>query len=182
LDSRREGEEKEEEERESHLPHIHNVIHMITQRHKQIKEKLPPTLHLQLHGSAPLKRLATPDDQRQVMSAQPRIRVRRVVIRIPRAPQDRRDLDAALQALLAQGQPLELLEAVLLRGAVDDGVFEQVLADGRDVGCGFGVPAATGCVGVGGGVQGRVFEFPGVVPLVVQQAGIVVTLLQRQDC
>jgi len=46
------------------VAHIHNIIHMITQRHKQIKEKFPPTFHLQLHGSAPLKRLATSDDQR----------------------------------------------------------------------------------------------------------------------
>lgn len=40
-------------------------------------------LHLHLHGSTPLERLATPDDQSEVMSAELRVRVWSVLVRIP---------------------------------------------------------------------------------------------------
>ena len=122
-------------------PHLHNIIHMITQRHKQIKEKFPTTFHLRLHGSASLKRLATSNNQGQVMSAEPRVRVRRVVIRIPRAAQDRRDLDSALQTLLPESKALELLEAVLLCRAVYDRVLQEVFSG--DVGYSLDVSATT---------------------------------------
>jgi hypothetical protein len=64
-------------------PNLDNVIDMIAHSHKQIEKQFAPILHLHLHGSAPLKSLATPDDQSKVMSAKPRFRVRRVLIRIP---------------------------------------------------------------------------------------------------
>jgi len=122
---------------------------MIAQRHKQIKEKLPATLHLRLHGSAPLKRPATPNDQGQVMSAEPRVRVRRVVIGVPRAAQNRRDLDPALQALLPESKPLELLEPIRLRRAVYDRVLQEVLSHAGDVDRRLDGSATTSVLGVG---------------------------------
>lgn len=148
---------------------------MIAQRNKQIKEKLPPTLHLYLHGPAPLKGLATSNDQGEVVGAEARVRVRRVVIGIPRAAQDGRHLDAALQALLAQRERLELVEAVLLCRAVYDRVLQQVFAHAGHVGCGFDAAAATRVFGVGR--SGCVFEFPRASALVVDQAGVIVALL-----
>jgi len=41
------------------VTHIHNIINMVTQRNKQVKEKLPSTLHFYLHGTTPPKCLAT---------------------------------------------------------------------------------------------------------------------------
>lgn len=43
---------------------LHNVIDMVRQGHKQVKEQFASSyLHLHLHGSTPLKNLTTPDDQ-----------------------------------------------------------------------------------------------------------------------
>lgn len=75
---------------------------MITKRHKQIKKQPPPHLHLHLHGPAPLKRIPAPDDQRQVVRAQPRLGVRRVRVRIPRAGKDRAALDPAAVTLFEE--------------------------------------------------------------------------------
>lgn len=44
------------------IANIHNVIHMIAERNEKVKEKFTATLHFCLHGSAPLKCLATSDD------------------------------------------------------------------------------------------------------------------------
>jgi len=51
------------------------------------------------------------------MSAETGVAVRRVLVGVAGAAQDRRHLDAALQALLAQGQALQLVEAVAVGGA-----------------------------------------------------------------
>lgn len=82
--------------------HIHNVINVVTHRHKQIKKPkelfissalafaflrtlgsqfASTYIHLHLHGSAPLESFATSDNQGEEMSAKPRVRVRCVVIR-----------------------------------------------------------------------------------------------------
>jgi len=44
------------------IANIHNVIHMIAKCNEKVKEKFTSTLHFCLHGSAPLKCLATSDD------------------------------------------------------------------------------------------------------------------------
>ena len=54
------------------------------------------------------------------MSAQARVRVWRAVVRDARAAEDRRHHDAALKALLFEGEALQVGErAVAVRGAVD---------------------------------------------------------------
>lgn len=111
------------------------------------------------------------------MSAEPRIRVRRVVIRIPRRAKDRCDLDAALQTLLPEGKALELLKAVLLCCAVYDRILQEILAHGGNVGCSFDGSATTCRILWVGRVYHCVFELPRVLALAVQQTGVVVTLL-----
>jgi hypothetical protein len=44
------------------IANVHNVIHMIAKCNEKVKEKFTATLHFCLHGSAPLKCLATSDD------------------------------------------------------------------------------------------------------------------------
>jgi len=62
------------------------------------------------------------DNQSEVMSAQPRVAVQRVLVRVACAAQDSTDFDPALQALLAQRELLELFEAVALGSIVRDGL------------------------------------------------------------
>jgi len=62
------------------------------------------------------------------MSAQPRVRVRSVVIRVPGAAQDRRHLDSALQTLLPKSKALELVEAVAFSSAVHGSVAQDHVA------------------------------------------------------
>ncbi len=114
------------------------------------------------------------------MSAEPRVRVRRVLIRVPRAAEDDGDLDSALEALLPESKALELLEAVPLCRAVDDGIPKEVFAHAGDVYCGLDGTAAIGVFWVGGGFS-RILEFPRVAVLVVQQAGVIVALLQPTE-
>lgn len=83
------------------------------------------------------------------MGAETRVRVRRVVIGVPSATQDGSDFDSALQTLLAKGKALELLEAVLVREAVDDGISKEILSHARDESCGLGVSATTSVFWVG---------------------------------
>ena len=64
-------------------PDLDNIINVIAHSHKQVEEQFATILHLHLHGSAPLESLPTSDDQSKIMSAKPRFRVWRVVIRIP---------------------------------------------------------------------------------------------------
>ena len=81
-------------------PNLHNVIDMVAKSDEKVKEKFTATLHFCLHGSAPLECLATSDDQSKEMCAQSRVRVWRVVISIPRAPEDSGNLNSTLQTLL----------------------------------------------------------------------------------
>lgn len=152
---------------------------MIAKSHKQIKEKFPTTLHFRLHGSAPLKRLATSNNQGQVMSAEPRVRVRRVVIRIPRTAKNRSDLDSTLQTLLPESKALELLKSVLLCRTVYDCIPQKVFSHAGDVCCSLDRSATTFVFGVGG--AHCILEFPRISALVVQQAGVVVALLHIKE-
>lgn len=147
------------------------TYHMIAHRDKQIKEQLPPALHLHLHRPAPLERAPTPDDQSQIVCPQLRITVRRIGIRIPRTGQDRRALDATLQPLLPQRQPLQLLQPILLRGAINKRILQQLLARGITKDCTLDRPSGTSVIVIG-------LQLPAVAALVVQEARVVVAFVE----
>jgi len=153
---------------------------MVAHGHEQVEEELAALFHLGLHGSAPLECLATSDDQSEIMGAEPRVCVGCVVVGVLRRTKDGADVDAALQALLPERQALEFFEAESLGGTVDYGVSEEVLAHTRDVHGGLdGSAAASGGVRIGGVWRSHgVLELPRVAVLVVQQAGVVVALVE----
>ena len=66
----------------SDLPDLDNVIDVIAHRHKQVEKQFAPILHFHLHSSAPLKSLATSDDQSKVMSAETALSIRCLIIRL----------------------------------------------------------------------------------------------------
>lgn len=146
---------------------------MVAHGDEQIEKQFATAFHFHLHGPAPLESLATSDDQGQVMSAEPRVRVRRVVVRIPGRPKDHVGLDPRLEALLAEGEPLQLVQAVLLRGTVYDGISKESVADARVEHDGFTGPATTSGILVLGAL-----EVPRVPTFALQQTRIVVTLVQ----
>lgn len=157
------------------LPNLHNVIDMIAKCNEKVKEKFAATLHFCLHGSAPLKCLATSDNQSQVMSAEARVRVWRVVIGIPSTAKNHSDLDSTLQTLLPEGKALELLETVSLSRAVYDCISQEIFSHTRVIYCSLDGSATTFVFG--GWCAHRILEFPRVSTLIVDQAWIVVALL-----
>jgi hypothetical protein len=82
---------------------------MITHSDKQIKKQLPSLFHLHLHGAAALKRRPTANDEGQIMRTQLRLGVGCIRVGISRTSQDRAALDAGVEALFAQGEPLKNL-------------------------------------------------------------------------
>ena len=100
------------------------------------------------------------------MGPQLRVALGRVGVRIPRARQNGTTLDARLEPLLAQRQPLELVQAIAFRGAVDERVLQQHLAAGRVVDRGLRI------------LLRRHLEFPCVAALVVQEARVVVAFVE----
>ena len=112
---------------------------MVTHGDEQVEEEFPASwpehfaaagfLHLGLHGAAALEGLAAPDDECQVMGAQAAVGVGRMRIAVLRAAKDGADVDAGLQSLLSQRQPLEFLQPITVCGAVDYRVAEQVLVE-----------------------------------------------------
>lgn len=108
------------------------------------------------------------------MSAEPRFRVWRVIVGIPSGSQDHVDRDPTLQPLLSKSKRFEILQAVLLSCAIDDGVPKDIVTDARMKHCGLAGAATTGFMDVLG-----VFEFPRVSAPVMQQAGEVVTLVEE---
>ena len=179
---------------------------MVAHRHKQIKEQPAARLHLLLHRAAALERAPAADDEREVVRAQTRVRVRRVRVRVSRAAQDRAHVDAILEALLAQGHPFELDQTVSIRGAIHGRVTQD---DGTDAGVeesscyatsptccqallrvatgvGFGTVGEALLVGGAAAVGwtcGRVgslrsFEPPGIAPRVVHKSWVVVALVE----
>lgn len=157
-------------------PSIHDIIAMVTHGHEQVKEQFPPKFHFHLHGSATLEGLPATDDEREVVSAQPRITVWCVLVGIARAAQDGADLDPALQALLAQGELLELFEAVAISSTVHGRVAEDDVVDTRVVKGGFDGGCAVAFVWVR--AVHCALEHPGLAALVMDQARIVVTLVE----
>lgn len=189
---------------------------MVAHGDKQVEEELASALlHGGLHGSAALKCTAAADDEGKVVGAQARVRVGRVGVRVRRRAQDGADINAGLETLLPEGEELELVEAVPVGGAVDDGVAQEFVAAAREIDGGLdcagacgrgrggggrgrgkrgaahtaGSPSPGGGVGgvdegvrgrggVGGPLVGRVLELPSVSVLVMDQAGVVVTLVE----
>ena len=107
------------------------------------------------------------------MSAEPRICVRRVIVRKASRCHDDVDLDSRLKALLPKRQALQFVQSELLGCAVDGGVLEQDLAHTVVVDCRLDRSAATEVLRVLG-----ILELPRVAALVVQQAWVVVTLVE----
>lgn len=95
--------------------------HMITHSNEKIKKQLPTPLHLHLHRPTTLKRPSRPDDQRQVMRPQLRLRLRRVGVCEPRTRQDRAALDPRVEALFAEREALQCWEVVCYCGATGCG-------------------------------------------------------------
>ncbi len=152
-----------------HLPLVQSV-----QTRRIIFLQLAAVLHLHLHGATSLERRPTPNDQRQVMRTELGIIVRGVGIRVPGACQDRAALDARLQALLAEGHPFELGQAVPFGGAIQQRVLEQHLAGAGMKHGRLGRPSTA----VGGG---HVLEFPRVPPFVVDQPGVVIPFVEKLE-
>ncbi len=107
------------------------------------------------------------------MSAEPRVRVRRVIVRKASRCHNDIDLDSRLEALLPKRQALQFVQSELLGCAVDGGVFEQNSAHTVVIDSRLDRSAATEFLRVL-----RIFELPRVATLVVQQAWVVVTLVE----
>lgn len=152
---------------------LDNVIDVIAHCHKQIEKQFTTFLHFHLHSTAPLESLATSDDQRQVMSAEPRLCVGSVFICISCRTQDNIDLDARLKALFPQSQFLQVFQAVLICRTIHYGVPKDIATGLLNEDCRFAVSAATRFYVL------RIFEIPCVTALVVQQAGVVIAFVQE---
>lgn len=149
---------------------------MVAHCHEQIKKQLAAVLHFHLHGPTPLECLAASDDESQIVSAQPRLGIRRIVIGKASRPQDHVGRDSALETLLSKSKALELLQAVLLGSAVHNRVPEHNVSH-----CGMeerrlARPATTGVMDIV-----RVLEVPRVSALALQQAWEVVALIQKLE-
>lgn len=156
------------------LPDLREVVHVVAHCHKQVKKQLATNLHFHLHGPASLESLATSDDESQVMSAQSRLRVRRVVIRVPSRSQDHVGRDSDLKALLAERNALQLFQAVLLGCTVDHRVSEYNASHTRMEESRPARPAATTVVGIL-----RVLKVPRVSALAMQQAWVIIALVEE---
>ena len=114
--------------READSPNLHDIVNVIAHRDKQVKEHLRAALlHLHLHRAAPLEGLAAANDECEVVGAEPRVAGRRVRICEACTAQDRRDIDAGLQALLPKSETLEFRQREALRGAVDGCIPEDIV-------------------------------------------------------
>jgi hypothetical protein len=112
------------------------------------------------------------------MSAEPGVRVWRVVIGIPSTTKNCSNFDSTLQALLPKSKTLKFLQAVLLCSAVYDCVPQKVFSHAGDEYCSLDGSAATRVFWVGS--AHCILELPSAFALVVQQAGVVVALLEKE--
>lgn len=104
-----------------------DVVDVVAQGDKQVEKELrPAVVHLQLHRAAALEGAAAADDESQVVGAQLGVRVGGVGVGVAGRCEDGAALDARLKALLPQSDTLQLLQPVLMSGAVDDGVLEEL--------------------------------------------------------
>jgi len=77
------------------------TYHVINHRDEQIKEEPSTVFHLVLHRATSLERVATTNDERQIVRAELRIAIGRVRIRVTSRSQDGAALDTRLEALLS---------------------------------------------------------------------------------
>lgn len=164
----------EEIKEPNHPTHIStSTINTQTSQEQRDKNSQPPTpLHLHLHRPTPLKRRPAAYNQRQIVRPQLRIAVRRIGIREPRTSQDGRALDPRLQALLSQRKPLELIEPVLLRRAIQQRIFQQHHSRARMQHRALHRPSGPSVIALGA------LELPRIAALVVQQAWVVVAFVE----
>ena len=92
---------------------------MIAQRDEEIEEHSATPLHLRLHGPALLERTTSPHHEREEVRAQSAVVIGRMRVRIAHAAQDRADVDAGLQALLAKSEALQVRKGVAPGGTID---------------------------------------------------------------
>ena len=152
---------------------------MVTHSNKQIKEHLPTMLHLRLHRATSLEGAAAANDESQVVGSELGVTVWGMSVGPASRRKDCGDLHARAKTLLAEGEAFEVVETVMLcrtaevvrMGRSDDGidllngsVLQQRLLDGVVVDCSFSIVIA--------------FELPCILSLIVQQLGVVVSLVE----
>jgi hypothetical protein len=81
-----------------------------------------------------------------------------------------------LQTLFPKSQALQFLEAILLRGAIYDGVPKKAFSHARNVYCGLDGSATTSVFWIWG--FHCILELPSASALVMQQAWVVVALVE----
>lgn len=143
---------------------------MITKSHKQIKKQLPPLLHLHLHSPTSLKRTPGPNNKREIMRPQLRLRIRGISVCISRTGEDSAARDAGVEALLAECESLERWEVVLLSGAVDCCISQDHGSDCMVPDCGAHTDPVT--------VNTLIFQAPFLVAGIVLQAWVVIALVE----
>jgi hypothetical protein len=92
---------------------------MIDHRDEEVEEqRRPALLHLHLHRAAPLEGVAGADDEGKVVCSQLRVGGWRVGVGEAGRRQDGAALDARLEALLLEGEALQVGEVVAVSGAL----------------------------------------------------------------
>lgn len=107
------------------------------------------------------------------MSAKSRVRVRSVVVSKASRSDDHINLNSRLKTLFPKSEALQLVQTEFLSSAVNNGVFEQDPSNSRVVDCRLDGSTAAIVVWVLG-----VLELPRVATLVVQQAWVIVSLVE----
>jgi hypothetical protein len=159
---------------------------VVAEGDKQVKEELSAAVeHLELHGAAALERAPAADDEGEIVGAQLGVGVGSIGVGVTGRGEDGAGLDTGLcfdeleevmtkmtespltKPLLAQSDALQVLESILLSSAVDGGILEQLALDTVVVDDGLGAAVLT-----------RLLQLPGILLLVVDQARIVVALVE----
>lgn len=98
---------------------------MVDHGDEEIEEELATVLHLVLHRAAALEGVSCSNDESEVVCAQLRVVVRSVGVGKAGRCEDGRTLNTRLKTLLLERELLQLLEAIAISLAVDDGVLED---------------------------------------------------------
>jgi hypothetical protein len=89
---------------------------VIAHRDEEVEEQFATLLHLDLHGATSLEGVSAADDESEVMGPKLRVSVRCIRVGESGGREDGSDLDARLEALLAEGEALEFVQAVVVGG------------------------------------------------------------------
>jgi len=164
---------------------LDNIVDVVAHRHEQVEEELRVALlHLHLHRAAALEGLAAADDEGEVVGAEARVAGRRVRIREACTAQDSRHVDTSLQTLLPKSEALQIWQTETKRSAVDgcipeDVVTRAVMVGGRRLIEADELLRVVRMYRTGGHCRVlQVLERPSVALLVVQEARVVVALVQ----